>query len=277
LRVKVYKPKSKVLEKYIECFYTLKRSGSDEDLTYYGFPSNAVFLTICRKALIEVKQHELKISYLEGSALGSILIVDTESQAPCTYIGACDEITVYFKPLGINHFLPRPLNQYMDGPISFFEPYEDYKVAMEAVFQHEDEDQRIAQMEHYWLGKLLGFDHSFLNAAVREILQVSLYPVKVSQLAQGVGVSRVTLHKEFMKHLGTNPNQFIRIERFRNAVRHFTRNSTKEQLVDVAYLEEYFDQSHMAKDFRSLTGFSPKAFFSRLSQLESGIINWIFE
>jgi AraC-like DNA-binding protein len=38
----------------------------------------------------------------------------------------------------------------------------------------------------------------------------------------------------------------------------------------------YFDQSHLVKEFKELTGFSPKTFFKQISPLENGTIQWMF-
>lgn len=274
--IKIYKPKSNLLEKYIDFFYVIKRNEHENPITYFGFPSNIVFLTMIKNSKVLVNENELIIEGQIGDNISSVLIVDTQKQAPCTYKGACDEITIYFKPLGINSFLSEPLCNYIKGSISEFNPYDDYRTTIKSIFQSTDNEDRIAQLENYLLAKFNNFEHPFLYEAVQKALDTNQYPIKVEALAKAFNTSRTTLHKEFLKHIGTNPNQFIKIERFRKAVRQFTTNSTKEQLTDIAYMAEYFDQSHMIKDFKALTGYSPKTFFSKLSQLENGTINWIF-
>ncbi|MBK7669749.1 MAG: helix-turn-helix domain-containing protein [Sphingobacteriaceae bacterium] len=87
----------------------------------------------------------------------------------------------------------------------------------------------------------------FYIKALERILNNNQPKISIADLAESLGVSRITLHKQFLLHIGTNPSQFIKIERFRNAIKLFTKQATKEQLIDIAYLAEYFDQSHMVK------------------------------
>lgn len=274
--LETYKPQNEILRKYIDCFYTLKRTDDEPGITYLGFPSNTVFLTLCKNARVTGYGDVLNVSACANEDIESVLIIDTKKQAPCIYTGACDEITIYFKPLGINRFLKEPLFKYLTGCISNFSPYEDYQSSLRTIFQGLDDQSRLFLLEEYLLSKLTDFRHPFLDEALHMILNDTLYPIKINDIARFCKKSRTTLHKEFLKHLGTNPHQFLKIERFRNAVKMFTSNATKEQLVDIVYMAEYFDQSHMAKDFKSLTGYTPKHFFSKLSQMKNGTINWIF-
>jgi AraC-like DNA-binding protein len=47
-------------------------------------------------------------------------------------------------------------------------------------------------------------------------------------------------------------------------------------LTTIAYAANYFDQAHMTKEFKSITGKSPKDFFKNLTTMEQGQINWSF-
>jgi transcriptional regulator GlxA family with amidase domain len=90
------------------------------------------------------------------------------------------------------------------------------------------------------------------------------------------GISRTTINKHFDLHLCTTPSQFKKVFRFRNAMRRHRLKISAESLADISCDAEYFDQSHMIKDFKSLTSYAPKTFFSKISALEDGQINWLF-
>ncbi len=274
MKIKIYKPKNQILQKYIECFYTLRRNENGKDITYFGFPSNTIFLTLCNNSKITVNQNNLTIENFECNQINSILIIDNQKKASTTYKGKINEITIYFKPLGINAFIEKPLINYIKNTISDFYPFCDYATALSNVFKIDDDDSKIEFLENYLASKLIGFEHIFLNKAIEKILNED--KINVSELANYLNTSRTTFHKQFLRHIGYSPSQFIKIERFRNAIKIFTKNSNEEQLIDVTYIVEYFDQSHMAKDFKSLTGYTPKIFFSKLQQIEGSQINWIF-
>lgn len=275
MEIVIYKPKNKILQDYIDCFYTFKRSADDEPLTYFGFPSNIIFVTICQNAKISINDSELTIENINNKEIKSILIVDNKKQASTTYRGITNEITIYFKPLGINAFIHKPLSEYIKGNISDFNPFHDYTKNIEKLFTISEDDAKIEFLENYFISKLKIFEHSFLHKIVKSIVNNHVPKMNVTQLAEFHSISRTTLHKQFLLHLGISPSQFIKIERFRNAIKLFTRSASHDQLLDIAYLVEYFDQSHMSKDFKSLTGDTPKIFFSKLNQVDNQI-NWIF-
>jgi AraC-like DNA-binding protein len=276
LKIKIHKPRNEILQNHIECFYTLQRTNNDKDVTYFGFPSNTIFLTLSQDSKITINKNDLVFKNQANEEIKSLLIIDNQKQGLTTYKGKTNEITVYFKPLGLNAFLSKPLSDYITNTVSEFSPFEDYNIAINELFKIKDETAKIEFLENYLISKFIGFKHPILHKALERIVNNNQPKISIAKLAESLGISRITLHKHFLQHIGTNPSQFIKIERFRNAIKLFTKQATKEQLIDIAYLAEYFDQSHMVKDFKSLTGYSPKAFFLKLSQIENNQINWIF-
>lgn len=276
MEIKLFKPKSETLQNFIECFYTLTRESNDKTISYTSFPTNTVFVTLCLDSEIIIDQSNLTFRHAKGQGVQSIAILDNQQPGFTTYEGPTHEITIYFKPLGISAFLEKPFSSYITGTISNFVPFTDYIRTISSIFSLTDNKNQINAIEDYLCGKVKQFVHPFLNTVIDKLTDKSLTPPSISDMARMNGISRTTLNKQFLQHIGTTPSQFLKIERFRNAIKQFTKTSTKEQLVDIAYLVDYFDQSHMAKDFKSLTGYSPKLFFSKLSQIENNQINWIF-
>lgn len=276
MKIKIYKPKNVILQKYIECFYSLQRDDSDKDITYFGFPSNTVFLTLCHEAKITINKNDLTIESHPNGEVQSLLIIDNQKQGSTTYNGRSNEITIYFKPLGINAFLEKSLSKYITNTISEFNPFDDYTTAINEMFKIKEDSTKMEFLENYFFSKIRNFEQPLLYGALDRLASVTKPKISIAALAQSLTISRTTLHKHFLLHIGTSPSQFIKIERFRNAIKMFAKNSTNEQLIDIVYLADYFDQSHMAKDFKSLTGYSPKAFFSKLSTTENTQLNWIF-
>jgi AraC-like DNA-binding protein len=276
LKLKIYKPKNKNLQNYIDCFYLLQRNSRDEDIKYIGFPSNIIYLTICKDADVLINEYDLTIKNSLNAQIKSLLIIDNLKQGSTSYQGATNEITIYFKPLGINAFLKKPLSNYIMNTISEINPFEDYTSAINDAFSIIDDADKIEFLENYFITKFNHFKHPFLHKAIEVITNENAPKRSIAELSECFNISRVTLHKQFLMHIGTSPSQFAKIERFRNSIKMFAKHATKEQLVDIAYLAEYFDQSHMSKDFKSLTGYSPKIFFSKLNQIENNQIHWIF-
>lgn len=78
-----------------------------------------------------------------------------------------------------------------------------------------------------------------------DILKKASGQIRIEDVAGAVGVSRRTLEKKFSYYLGKSPKRFAQIERF---------NAVLSGRIDYQQ-SNYYDQSHMAKEFRLLAGF----------------------
>lgn len=74
-------------------------------------------------------------------------------------------------------------------------------------------------------------------------------------------VSERTLQRYFKKQLGVSLKTYIRILRNLNLFKKITQNPDIPFL-DIIYSLGYFDYSHFIKDFKKMTGHTPKQYFS---------------
>lgn len=275
MEIKLYRPESLLLKPFIECFYTLKRTGNERDVKYVSFPS--LFSMVCLNAnsKIDFVNNNLVFSQSQENALDTTLICDFDYSGWVKYEGPADEIVIYFKPLGLNAFLKKPLRSYLSSFFVRFDPYEDYRSRMLEIFSMKGDEKRIHLLENYWLSKLRGFDHPFLQKVVDEIMREDSRG-SISELASRHGISRTTLIKHFDRHICTTPSQFKKVVRFRYAMKRHRDTILGQNLSEISHDADYFDQSHMIKDFKTLTKHSPKSFFSKISKIEDGQINWLF-
>lgn len=277
MNIKFFKPQNPVLQKYIECYYFLTNKAGAKKLSYLGFPSHNIYVTTFANAKTRVNGSSLAITENRKNKVTSLLIVDDEIPGLTTYQGSTTEVTIYFKPLGLNAFLEKNLLHYKKASISDFLPYNDYNERMHQFFKLKNTQQKISFLENYWLSKLKIFDHPFLHTILADILKAEEAPLKTSELAKKNNISRTTLNRQFALHLGISPNKFIKITRFRKAINALNEENKRGNLIDAAFLTGYFDQSHMAKDFKALTGHSPKSFFSKVTKLHNRHLNWMFK
>ena len=75
--------------------------------------------------------------------------------------------------------------------------------------------------------------------------------IKIESLSDAVGISRRTLEKKFNRNLGKTPKRFAQIERFNTIIKN--QDSLKTM--------NYYDLSHMTKEFKMLSGKRPSDFF----------------
>lgn len=275
MTINFHKPKSKILQQYIEGYYFLSNKKSDPSIEYFTFPNNFSIISVIENVEITYSENEGKIKESLGKKIISEMICHYTKPIKLSYEGAINEITFYFKPLGLNAFLEKPLYNYTNTFFSSFAPYDDYLNTFSTILKETDQDKQCEMIENYWLSKFLGFHHPFLNEVIYN-LKDNQNQYTISELAKKNNITRQNLTKSFQEHLGKSPSDFKKVERFRKALKaNFTKNS-KGNLTALGYDLLFYDQSHLIKDFRSLTGLSPNKFFKTISSNGNGEINWLF-
>jgi AraC-like DNA-binding protein len=76
--------------------------------------------------------------------------------------------------------------------------------------------------------------------------------ITVDALSAAVGLPRRRLERVFRRETALTPKQYIRIVRL-NVVLRALAAAERDRLVDLAIDAGYFDQAHMARDFKALT------------------------
>lgn len=83
--------------------------------------------------------------------------------------------------------------------------------------------------------------------------------ISIEQIASKLGMSRQAIARQFAIKVGISPKDYCRIVHF-NSVQHFLKNHPYASWLDITYKFNYFDQSHLIRDFYHFTGFSPKGY-----------------
>ena len=275
MEIKFLKPKSKVLQHYMEGYYFLVKKSDEPVIEYLTFPNNYSILSVYEKTKCEFSENKAVLSEDISSPFCSDLICHYKKPIHLSYSGYINELTFYFKPLGLNAFLDDNLSNYTSSFFSKFIPFDDYQEVMLRILREESMEIKIDLIENYWLSKLNGFLHPFLNEIIIDLLHIQ-NDYTVAELAKKYKISRQNLCKHFEMHLCKSPSDFKKIQRFRDALKSKTNTKTTTNLTTLSYDMLFYDQSHLIKDFKSLTGLSPKKFFKNLSSHEDGEINWLF-
>lgn len=208
----------------------------------------------------------------KGNSLNSDLICHYKKPIKLSYEGNINEITFYFKPLGLNAFIDKSLCYYTSNFFSKFFPFEDYESTMISILKEQNFEKRVVMIENYWLSKLIGFSHPFLNELIVDLKN----DYSITELAIKYKISRQNISKHFETNLCKSPSDFKKIQRFRETLKSHISSKSKNNLTSLSYDMLFYDQSHLIKDFKSLTGLTPKNFFKNISSQENGEVNWLF-
>ncbi|WP_310379216.1 AraC family transcriptional regulator [Flavobacterium sp.] len=267
------KPKNPILQKYIEGYYFLTNTSGELENSYLTFPNNYCIVTITNKCDIKFEKEKVVLREDNSQTCLSTIISNYKKPIQIAYFGNIKELTVIFKPLGINHFLENKLMSYLNDSFEIFEPFPDYLQTKKIILSIEDIDKAKEVLENYWLSKLIPFDNSFLQTAIN-LLEDYEKNYTIQQVADNCMTSRQNLSKKFFAHLGKTPSDYKKINRFRNALNHFEEQKNIKNLSSLLLDSTFYDQSHFIKDFKSLTGKAPKDFFKNLDCTVGGDIKW---
>jgi AraC-like DNA-binding protein len=126
-----------------------------------------------------------------------------------------------------------------------------------------DDPSRIAAMEQWLIERTCPDPRAAIEAAVATILR-SGGRAPIDRLSALTGLSVRQLERQFQQDVGLSPKIFSRIVRLQSALRQIR---TGQPLTDVALSCGYYDQAHMARDFRHLAAMSPTAWQSHAGDL----------
>ncbi len=80
--------------------------------------------------------------------------------------------------------------------------------------------------------------------------------VSLNELRQSLCLSERSLERRFKEYVGISPKLFSRICRFQASLNQL-RTNDYSKFSDIAFENEYADQSHFIRAFKEFTGFSP--------------------
>lgn len=122
-------------------------------------------------------------------------------------------------------------------------------------------EERVPYVERYLLSIFNPQNEDRLVRRACEQLVAAGGNYRVADLASSVGLSKRTLERRFVNHIGATPKKVSRVLRLRNAILQKARLSS---WAEVAYAVGYYDQSHMIHDFFDLYGMAPETLYPQI-------------
>lgn len=93
----------------------------------------------------------------------------------------------------------------------------------------------------------------------------------IEALSKQTNINRRQLERKFSAAIGLSPKQLSKTIRLQATLK-LLLNKQFTSLTSLAYQGEYYDQAHFIKDFRELTGFTPKEFYGNQLKMTSFFI-----
>ena len=267
--IKSIAPTSPILKKYIECFY-IYEGKSNSVFNYVAFPHFNTGLSFFHGA--SVHRQNLNIQLTENSNAGVQIEILGKYTTPILieYNGKLKEISIVFKPLGLNKFFK---DNYLSLAPNFSQELTNdvWSLFGESLFSGNDDIGKIESFLHSQF-----FDDPALSSIENALtlLEKCNEQISISDIANKVGLNLKTFQRHFKKHMGCSPVELRRIYRFRNSLTNKLHSTQMKNLTEITYDGGYFDQSYLIKEFRKLTNHNPKDFFKTARKVDGNSIVW---
>jgi AraC-like DNA-binding protein len=177
--------------------------------------------------------------------------------ADLRYDGRVDMISVVFRPAGVRAFFDLPIHRLAGLRLTAGDIGDSELSALEnSLTSTEDDAMCILLIERFLFARLVRQSEHNLRRVEAAIRLIDSGETNVSVLADAACLSGKQFDRLFSGHVGVHPKEFSRTVRFQRALH---RLESDPQIGWAALAAEcgYFDQSHMIREFRALSGYTP--------------------
>jgi len=168
---------------------------------------------------------------------------------------------VHFKPGGATPFLGVPAGELADSHVELESLWGPAAGELRSrIYEAATPEAKFALLEAALLARLHRAPerHPAVPAALKA-LALPDEAVRVREVARDLGLCQRRFIQVFTSSVGLTPKRYQRVCRFHRA-RELVRHTVSPDWARVAAECGYFDQSHLIRDFRQFTGFSPGEF-----------------
>lgn len=270
------KPQDPLVARHIAYYYYHTAENEDYHKKFFFYPNYKHALTIYKGSNVEagIEGSVVRASAQENYSF--FYSINTSKNMKVDISGKFNKIGIVFNPIGINHFIEKPLSEIFTKGVARFNYFgEKLEDAIEKIYAETHVDKKGMLLDTFFASEYRGFDEPLVKTAVQEILN-SNGSVRVDELSDSTGVNRKTLLRLFNKHLCCTVEEFKKMVMFRNAL-NYSQQQEDTSLTDIALYSLYYDQAHFIKHFKSVTQQSPKALLSKLTKLGNQETYWNFE
>ncbi|MFO3726217.1 AraC family transcriptional regulator [Butyricimonas muris] len=177
--------------------------------------------------------------------------------------GRIEMLTVVFQPYAAKAFLHIPVRLFHGQSVAMEDVEDkDFKLLTTRVTDTTDQDECIRLIERFLIRRLYTFPEYNLKRVVAALHEINVCPsVDIPRLADVACLGDKQFRRVFMDYMGTTPKEFIRIVRMQRAL-FMLQQDGATPFAQVAYACGFSDQSHMIKEFKLFSGYTPAEYLT---------------
>ena len=164
-------------------------------------------------------------------------------------------ISVRFKPLGARHFMPDRLNLFKNSLIDLSDISKEIR---HLELQGMENAELSHKLDAFLATSFSEYHKSVIDHAV-EIISNTKGFIGIKSICNKLNISESHLRKLFNEQVGMSPKEYSKVLRI-NYISSILKQNHCSTLTQLSYELGYYDQAHFIKDFKSVTGRSPRSY-----------------
>lgn len=263
------------LRQFIQ-YYIFFHHQADTSFSYKTFPNTNLCLAIYKQNHIvytpSTAENSCRIKG-GGPSFPSRLYGFHTQPFQATINGEMEEYCILFHPHGLRAFSEIPYHELMEDQQVFHTLFPGNEGILEQLFTTNTPREKTTLLENFLIKKIRTTTQDPRTTYALDNIHHSKGDITINKLATLLQINTSTLYRHFTNAVGQNPKDYIQTVRFRHALT-ILLNKQCNNLTEIGYTANFYDQSHFIRDFKARTGDTPLTLQKNI-QLKDNILAWI--
>lgn len=246
---------SPLLRPYVKYYWILKDNGKKGSIAQRVIPTGCLQLIFHRKERLFSSGEKVlqPRAFLGGQMIGYDDLVFT---------GTIDMVVVVFNPQGAGPFFPVPLSELSGKTVPIAEISQEMALLENRVLDVREDLEAIRLIESFLLKTLVSSQNYHTARVTATIHAINLNPhLTLDELSEMACLSPKQYGRVFTGQTGFKPKEFARIVRLQRAL-YLLQQYPHITLSRLTYECGFYDQAHMVREFKAISGYTPKEYLS---------------
>lgn len=239
---------SVLLSRYIKqyWFVTMSNVKGEQRMVPFGHMALSIYRNSCAFLVNNSR-------YIPRVAINGVMTQHVD----INYSGYINFISIIFQPAGANAFFTNAVSEFSNSCISLDVIADKELKTLELQLNNEkDTWQCVTLIEQFLLHRLYQLKKTDDKRLELTLQLIDEGEADINNLAQKVCLSYKQFKRIFTEKIGVNPKKYLQIQRFQK-LHHLLQQHTTMNLWQLACECGYYDKSHLIKESKEFSGFTP--------------------
>lgn len=241
---------SALLAPYVRQYWFLRMENVVQGMQRF-VPNGCIMLTFHKNKYLQ--NNQLSASCLSGQATTYTNLI---------YSGTVDFISIVFQPAGAMAFFSMPMSELNKQNINIELLHDPLILELEQRLAETDQNKTCVELiEQFLLRHMVRLEEYKIKRVIASLEAIHSGENDILQLAQTACLGYKQFKRLFTECIGTTPKEYIRINRFQKAS-YMLQTRLQAGLTPLAETCGYYDKSHLIKEMKEFSGYTPKEYLS---------------